>query len=348
MGLFSSIFSPGSDAKRAADVAAQAQTNAAANIKNQYDTTAANYQPYMDAGTAAMGSFQDVAAGLPGQFNPILGQMGDTVNSMQPIIGQLTSTNLNDYQQSPGYDFRMQQGIKAIQNSAAANGTLNSGSTLKALEEYGQNYGTNDYQIYLQNLQNQLGAINTQLGAQGGYLGSTINAANAEMQPYGTLMTQGANMTQGLGQLGGDAAKQAAGYQAGAGATQAAGMMAQSNALQQAGQQWIQLGAMAAGGAMGGMGMGGGAGGMSGAFTGAQTGAQFGQLLNGQAPASQTPFQGYGYQPYTQPTQAQAQIQPMQYLPQAMIAAQAPTAQYNGANMYNPTQGMQQSIGKAY
>lgn len=324
MGLFSSLFSPGSDAKRASGVAEAAQLNAMGNINKQYQTTSANYQPYMDAGKSALGSYQNLAAGLPGQFDPILGQMGNT-------IGQLTSSNLNDYQQSPGYDFRMQQGIKAIQNSAAANGTLNSGATLKALTQYGQDYGTNDYQTYLGNLQNQF-------SAEGNYLNSTINSANAEMNPYGTLMNQGANMTQNLGQLGYNTANQAAAYQAAAGQTEANGMMAQSNALQQAGQQWVQIGAMAAGGVAGGA-----MGGASGALSGMQTGNQVGQMINGQQPTQLSqPYQGVGYQPYqqSQPTQSQ----PLQYQPQQM-ASQAPTAQYNGTNMYDPTQGMKQSIG---
>jgi hypothetical protein len=45
----------------------------------------------------------------------------------------------------PGFAFRLQEGLKAIQRSAAAKGTALSGGTLKALERYGQDYSSNEY-----------------------------------------------------------------------------------------------------------------------------------------------------------------------------------------------------------
>lgn len=317
MGFFSSLTGDGGAAERAANVAADAQRAAAALQKGQYDTTAANYKPYVDAGTGALGSYQNLASGLPGQFNPILGQMGTTVNSMQPIVDKLTSSNLNDYQTAPGYDFRMQQGIKAIQNSAAANGTLNSGNTLKALTQYGQDYGTNDYQTYLGNLQNQLTAVNGQLGAQGNYLNSTINSANTEMAPYANLMQQGANMTQGLGQLGANSAALQGQYIAGAGATTASGMQATANSLQQAGNNVMGIGMAAAG--MPGMGP---------------------QTTSGQL--NLQPYQGNGYvQPQQMNQPQQTPVQGTPWLQQSQPQQSMPT----GTNYFNPTQGGGQSNG---
>ncbi len=51
----------------------------------------------------------------------------------------------NDFQADPGYQFRMQEGMKALQNSAAAKGSLNSGATMKALTKYGQDFASNEY-----------------------------------------------------------------------------------------------------------------------------------------------------------------------------------------------------------
>lgn len=53
---------------------------------------------------------------------------------------------LADFQQDPGYQFRMQEGQKALERSAAARGSLNSGATLKALTRYGQDFASNEYQ----------------------------------------------------------------------------------------------------------------------------------------------------------------------------------------------------------
>jgi hypothetical protein len=52
----------------------------------------------------------------------------------------------SDFQKDPGYDFRMQEGQKALERSAAARGGLQSGGTLKALSRYGQDYASGEYQ----------------------------------------------------------------------------------------------------------------------------------------------------------------------------------------------------------
>lgn len=89
--------------------------------------------PYEAAGGAALSSIQNYANdpnnfkaegyGGPTQFDP------SSVNVM------------ND----PGYAFRMQQGQQALDNSAAQKGALHSGAQQKALLEYGQNLGSQEY-----------------------------------------------------------------------------------------------------------------------------------------------------------------------------------------------------------
>lgn len=51
-----------------------------------------------------------------------------------------------DFQQDPGYAFRMAEGQKALERSAAARGGLQSGGTLKAISRYGQDFASNEYQ----------------------------------------------------------------------------------------------------------------------------------------------------------------------------------------------------------
>lgn len=50
-----------------------------------------------------------------------------------------------DFQKDPGYEFRMQEGQKALERSAAARGGLQSGGTMKAIGRYGQDYASNEY-----------------------------------------------------------------------------------------------------------------------------------------------------------------------------------------------------------
>lgn len=59
--------------------------------------------------------------------------------------GTFTAPTGLNYTNDPGYLERMRMGTDAIQNAAAAKGSLLSGGTLKALERYGQDYGSNEF-----------------------------------------------------------------------------------------------------------------------------------------------------------------------------------------------------------
>jgi hypothetical protein len=79
------------------------------------------------------------------------------------------------FQATPGYAFRVGEGTKAIERSAAARGGLNSGATMKALAGFGQNIAAEEYGSYI----NRLGALagtGQTATAQTSALG--VNAAN--------------------------------------------------------------------------------------------------------------------------------------------------------------------------
>ncbi|NIA67911.1 hypothetical protein HBA54_04835 [Pelagibius litoralis] len=54
-------------------------------------------------------------------------------------------TGDKDFRTSPGYDFRVGEGVKALDRSAAARGRLNSGGQAKALTRFGQDIGSAEY-----------------------------------------------------------------------------------------------------------------------------------------------------------------------------------------------------------
>lgn len=54
-------------------------------------------------------------------------------------------TGEKDFTEAPGYDFRMNEGLKALDRSAAARGRLRSGPHSKAVQRYGQDYATSEY-----------------------------------------------------------------------------------------------------------------------------------------------------------------------------------------------------------
>ena len=77
-------------------------------------------------------------------------QAGDT--SLKQLMGQMTPDGYfnqtydgQDTYSDPSYQFRLQQGQDAIQSSAAAQGGLLNGATLKALQNYGQESASQEY-----------------------------------------------------------------------------------------------------------------------------------------------------------------------------------------------------------
>ncbi len=115
----------GSAAANAANIGAGAADRTAALQQSQYDQTRADLAPYRVAGTNALA--QLTAGTAPG--------------------GQFTqSFGMSDFEQDPGYGFRMSEGLKALDRTAAARGNLLSGVTLKGAQRYGQDLGSQEYQ----------------------------------------------------------------------------------------------------------------------------------------------------------------------------------------------------------
>ena len=88
----------------------------------------------------------------------------------------------------PGYQFRLDQGTGALQNSAAARGVLNTGGTLTDLINYGQNAASQEYQ-------NAYGrAANTydmnRNNAFGNYESNYNNALNSYITNFGNALTK--------------------------------------------------------------------------------------------------------------------------------------------------------------
>lgn len=117
----------------------------------------------------------------PGGYNPA-NPTGAAASSTS-VNPDTAATNqaFQNYENSTGHQFRLQTGTNALQTSAAAQGLLKSGATLKALDQYGQNLGTGDFQGYLANLAGQQG-VGTNASAltanAGGQLVNQISSNN--------------------------------------------------------------------------------------------------------------------------------------------------------------------------
>jgi hypothetical protein len=182
---------------RAAARAANAQTAASkdANKVQKYifDTQRKDAEPWRQAGMAALTGLQD--------------------------DDYMRDFTMNDFQADPGYEFRMAEGMKAIERSAAAKGGLGSGATLKALTRFSQGTASDEFNNAYNRFNadrdrrfNRLSSLagvgqtaNSQVAQAGqnyanAYGQNVIGAGNAQAA---AIMAPGNNMRQLAGMAGG-------------------------------------------------------------------------------------------------------------------------------------------------
>jgi hypothetical protein len=106
------------------------------------------------------------------------------------------ATALNTLENTPGYQFQLQQGDASINAAAAANGTLNSGNQMLALSNYNQGLAGTTYNNYVNQLQPYLGASNA---AAGGIAGVNTGQANANAGQYDQLAGLNYQTQTGIG-----------------------------------------------------------------------------------------------------------------------------------------------------
>lgn len=111
-------------ASKAAKTQAASADRASQIQQENFERTREDLMPYKQAGNTALGQ--------------LMGQMTPDGYFNQTYTGQ-------DIYSDPSYQFRLQQGQDAIQSSAAAQGGLLSGATLKALQGYGQDMASQEY-----------------------------------------------------------------------------------------------------------------------------------------------------------------------------------------------------------
>jgi hypothetical protein len=99
-----------------------------------------------------------------------------------------------DVTQSPGYQFRYQQGLESLQNILSARGMRDSGAAMKAGVEYGQGMGAGEYDSQWNRLAQLAGMgsgpvqMQGQIGAQ--YAGNMGNALSQGIMGQGNARAQ--------------------------------------------------------------------------------------------------------------------------------------------------------------
>ena len=165
---------------KAAQNAAKTQANAAEKAsqiqKDMFDQVRGDLNPYRTAGNDAL--------------TQLMGKMQPNGFFNQTYSGQ-------DIYDDPSYQFRVNQGNNAIQGSAAAQGGLLSGATLKALQNYGQESASQEYQNAYNRFNadqtNQYNRFYNLVGMGQNAAAQTGNAGTQTAQAIANNTMQGAN-----------------------------------------------------------------------------------------------------------------------------------------------------------
>lgn len=123
---------------------------------------------------------------------PGRGPVGATAAGPPSFTPASADPRLKNFFTSPGYGFRIEEGTKALDRSAAARGGLFSGAQGKAVTRFGQNIASDEYGRWLAGLQSLAGqgiSANTGYGNAVGQTGSDLariygNSAYARGSAY--------------------------------------------------------------------------------------------------------------------------------------------------------------------
>lgn len=171
-------------AKKAGDAQAGAAGQQLALQREMFGEQKAMFAPYLEAGGNALDAYKyEMGLGAaPGGYEGFTG--------------------------TPGYDFRLKEGINAVNAGVGARHGLNSGSAMKALTRYGQNYASSEYGNHmnrlsgLANMGQNSAAMTGQAAQNNAMMGSNAlanmgNAQAASAIGVGNAITGGIN--NGLG-----------------------------------------------------------------------------------------------------------------------------------------------------
>jgi hypothetical protein len=173
---------------KAAKTQAQAAQQGIDAQQRMYEQTRADQEPWRQAGMTAL-------------------------NQLIPLATNYQKFGMDQFQKDPGYQFRLDEGLKALDRQAAARGGLISGNAMKAAGRYGQDYASGEYN----------NAFNRYLAERNAQLGPLQSLAGVGQSATNYV----GNAAQNMGQA------QAQGAQA-IGSARASGYLGQSNLLNQA------------------------------------------------------------------------------------------------------------------
>jgi len=171
-------------ANKAANAQEEAARTAAAEQRRQFNKQVELQKPFRDVG----------------------------VNALPELVAasKYTPFGMEQFQADPGYGFRLQEGIKALDRSAAARGGLLSGNQLRGINEFGQNLASQEYTNAFNRYQTE---------------------RNARLNPLQSLTGMGQTSTNTLSNAAGQLGSNLSDLAIGAGNARASGYAGMANAF---------------------------------------------------------------------------------------------------------------------
>lgn len=149
-----------SQAGDAADEMSDEARRAGARTQRQFEQTRADLSSYRVGGDQAYGV-----------ISRLLGLGG-------------AAPDLSEFQESPGYQFRLAEGNKALDRSAAGRGMLLSGAQLKEAQRYNQGMASNEFGNFFNRLY-ELAGMGQNAAAQTGNFGANAVAQQNQLGMMG-------------------------------------------------------------------------------------------------------------------------------------------------------------------
>jgi len=148
------------------------------------------------------------------------------VNALPELVeaSKYTPFRMEQFQQDPGYAFRLKRGLEAVEKTAASRGGLLSGNQLRGVTEFGQELASQEYTNAFNRYQAER---NARLNPLQSLAGMSQSSANTLTNAAGNL---GANIGSAYSQLG----QNIGANLIGAGNARASGYMGTANAFSNA------------------------------------------------------------------------------------------------------------------
>ena len=123
---------------------------------------------------------------------------------------QAADAGFDIFRNSTGYKFRLGEGLDAVNSGYAGSGLLQSGAALRGINEYGQNFASNEFGNYLNALGSQqavgAGSASSLAGVGQNFAGTVIGSNNLNTQnQIGAQLGRQNPFANALGAFGGSA-----------------------------------------------------------------------------------------------------------------------------------------------